>query len=232
MSERIRVLIVDDEELVRAGFVMIVDHQADLEVVGEASDGLAAVERARELRPDVVLMDLRMPKLDGVEATRRIGELEIDPPPRVLVLTTFDDDESVYASLQAGASGFLLKDVPARELAEAIRVVAAGQSLLAPRVTRGIIERFVAQHPADKALQKRAELLSERELEVLRFMGKGLTNAEIGGRLFVSEATVKTHVSHILTKLGARDRAQAVAFGYEAGLIVPGSLDDETTPTG
>lgn len=150
----------------------------------------------------------------------------------MLVLTTFDDDESVYASLQAGASGFLLKDVPPRELAEAIRVVATGQSLLAPRVTRGIIERFVAQHPADKALQRRAELLSEREAEVLRFMGKGLTNAEIGERLFVTEATVKTHVSHILTKLGARDRAQAVAFGYEAGLIVPGSLEDEATPTG
>ncbi|HZD17629.1 MAG TPA: response regulator transcription factor, partial [Actinomycetota bacterium] len=133
----IRVLIVDDEELVRAGFAMIVGNQDDLEVVGEASDGLAAVERTRELRPDVLLMDLRMPTLDGVEATRRIAELELDPPPRVLVLTTFDDDESVYASLQAGASGFLLKDVPPRELAEAIRVVAAGQSLLAPRVTRG-----------------------------------------------------------------------------------------------
>jgi DNA-binding NarL/FixJ family response regulator len=146
---------------------MIVDHQDDLEVVGEASDGASAVEQARSKRPDVVLMDLRMPTLDGVEATRRIGELELDPPPRVLVLTTFDDDESVYASLQAGASGFLLKDVPPRELAEAIRIVAAGQSLLAPRVTRGIIERFVTQHPADKALQQRAELPSDHELEVV-----------------------------------------------------------------
>ena len=151
MSSPIRVLIEDYEELVRAGLVMIVDHQSDLEVAGEASDGAAAVEQARSLRPDVVLMDLRMPNLDGVGATRRIAELDLDPPPRVLVLTTFDDDESVYASLQAGASGFLLKDAPPRNLAEAIRVVASGESLLAPKVTRGIIERFVAQHPPTPA---------------------------------------------------------------------------------
>jgi DNA-binding NarL/FixJ family response regulator len=232
MSSPIRVLIEDYEELVRAGLVMIVDHQSDLEVTGEASDGAAAVEQARSLRPDVVLLDLRMPNLDGVGATRRIAELDLDPPPRVLVLTTFDDDESVYASLQAGASGFLLKDAPPRNLAEAIRVVASGESLLAPKVTRGIIERFVAQHPADASLQKRAELLSDREVELLRAMDRGLTNAEIGERLFVSEATVKSHVSHILTKLGARDRAQAVALGYEASLIRPGSLEDETSTAG
>lgn len=221
----IRVLVVDDQELVRAGFVMIIDHQPDLEVVGEAADGAEAVEQARTLQPDVVLMDLRMPTVDGVEATRRIVALAAAHPIRILVLTTFDDDQSVYASLRAGASGFLLKDLPPRELADAVRVVAAGQSLFAPTVTRRIIERFVAQRPLDKNLQRRAELLSEREQEVLRCVGKGLTNAQIAGRLFVGEATIKSHVSHILGKLGARDRAQAVAFAYEAGMIPIGSLD-------
>ena len=222
----VRVLIVDDEELVRTGLALIVDHQPDLEVVGEAGDGVQAVEQARRLQPDVVLMDLRMPNLDGIEATRRIGKLEVANPIRILVLTTFDDDESVYASLQAGASGFLLKDVPPKDLVEAVRVVAAGHSLLAPKVTRAIIEKFVARHPVDTGLRQRAELLTERELEVLRHVGKGLSNAEIGERLFVSEATIKSHVSHILTKLGARDRAQAVAFGYEAGSLQVGSLED------
>ena len=222
----VRVLIVDDEELVRTGLALIVDHQPDLEVVGEASDGVRAVEEARRLQPDVVLMDLRMPTLDGIEATRRIGKLEAANPIRILVLTTFDDDESVYASLQAGASGFLLKDVPPKDLIEAVRVVAAGHSLLAPKVTRVIIEKFVARHPVDAGLQQRAELLTERELEVLRFVGKGLSNAEIGEQLFVSEATIKSHVSHILTKLGARDRAQAVALGYEVGSLQVGSLED------
>jgi len=222
----VRVLIVDDEELVRTGLALIVDHQPDLEVVGEASDGVRAVEEARRLQPDVVLMDLRMPTLDGIEATRRIGKLEAANPIRILVLTTFDDDESVYASLQAGASGFLLKDVPPKDLVEAVRVVAAGHSLLAPKVTRVIIEKFVARHPVDAGLQQRAELLTERELEVLRFVGKGLSNAEIGEQLFVSEATIKSHVSHILTKLGARDRAQAVALGYEVGSLQVGSLED------
>jgi DNA-binding NarL/FixJ family response regulator len=210
----IRVLVVDDQELVRAGFVMIIDHQSDLEVVGEAADGAEAVAQARTLQPDVVLMDLRMPVA-----------LAAAHPIRILVLTTFDDDQSVYASLRAGASGFLLKDVPPRELADAVRVVAAGQSLFAPTVTRRIIERFVAQRPLDKNLQRRAELLSEREQEVLRCVGKGLTNAQIAGRLFVGEATIKSHVSHILGKLGARDRAQAVAFAYEAGMLPIGSLD-------
>ena len=220
-----RILVVDDQELVRAGFVMILGRQDDLEVVGEASDGMEAVERARNLRPDVILMDIRMPKMDGIEATQQITDPASGLAARVLVLTTFDDDESVFASLRAGASGFLLKDVPPADLVQAVRVVAAGESLLAPRVTRGIIERFVAVRPTDVDLQRRAQLLSEREQEVLRIVGQGLTNAEIAERLFVSEATVKSHVSHILTKLDARDRAQAVAIAYEAGLIQIGSLD-------
>jgi DNA-binding NarL/FixJ family response regulator len=220
----IRVLVVDDQELVRTGFAMILDHQPDIEVVGEAPDGARAVELARSLEPDVVLMDLRMPVLDGVEATRRIVGLPAESPIRILVLTTFDDDESVYAALRAGASGFILKDVPARELAGAIRVVAAGQSLFAPSVTRRIIERFVERPGAvDKDLQRRVDSLTEREQGVLRLVSTGLTNAEIADRLFVSEATVKSHVSHILTKLVARDRAQAVAFAYEAGLLKRGA---------
>ena len=218
----IRILVVDDQDLVRTGFAMILNHQPDLEVVGEAANGAKAVDMARELKPDVVLMDLRMPVMDGVEATRRILALSTDSPIRVLVLTTFDDDESVYASLRAGASGFILKDVPAAELAGAIRVIAAGQSLFAPSVTRRIIERFV-ERPAtvDKDLKRRTDSLSDRELDVLSLVSTGLSNAEIGERLFVSEATVKSHVSHILTKLVARDRAQAVAMAYEAGLISP-----------
>ena len=216
----IRILVVDDQELVRTGFAMILNHQPDLEVIGEAPDGARAVDMARDLKPDVVLMDLRMPVMDGVEATRRILASPTEAPVRVLVLTTFDDDESVYASLRAGASGFILKDVPAAELAGAIRVIAAGQSLFAPSVTRRIIERFV-ERPAtvDKDLKRRTDSLSDRELEVLRLVSTGLSNAEIGERLFVSEATIKSHVSHILTKLVARDRAQAVAMAYEAGLI-------------
>ena len=218
----IRVLIVDDQELVRTGFAMILNHQPDLDVVGEAADGARAVELARTLTPDVVLMDLRMPVMDGVEATRHILAMPTETPVRVLVLTTFDDDESVYAALRAGASGFILKDVPARELAGAIRVVAAGQSLFAPSVTRRIIERFV-ERPAtiDRDLKQRADSLSDREQEVLCLVSTGLSNAEIAERLFVSEATIKSHVSHILTKLVARDRAQAVAMAYEAGLITP-----------
>ena len=222
----LRVLVVDDQELVRAGFVMIVDHQEDMEVVGEAGDGLAAVTMAQNLQPDIVLMDIRMPEMDGIEATRRITDPKRGVSARVLVLTTFDDDESVFESLRAGASGFLLKDLPPADLVQAIRVVASGESLLAPKITRGIIERFVAVRPADLDLQRRAETLSDREQEVLKVVAQGLTNAEIAQRLFVSEATVKSHVSHILTKLDARDRAQAVAIAYEAGLIQVGSLDE------
>jgi DNA-binding NarL/FixJ family response regulator len=221
----IKILVVDDQELVRAGFVVILDHQEDLKVVGEAGNGAEACELARILRPDVILMDIRMPKMDGIEATRRITDPASDVDARVLVLTTFGDDESVFESLRAGASGFLLKDVPPAELVQAIRVVAAGESLLAPRVTRGIIERFVAARPGDVELQRRVALLSEREQEVLKVVGQGLTNADIAERLFVSEATVKSHVSHILAKLGAKDRAQAVAIAYEAGLIQIGSLE-------
>lgn len=217
----IRVLVVDDQELVRTGFTLILNHQPDLDVVGGASNGAQAVELTRSLKPNVVLMDLRMPVMDGVEATRRITAMPGEDPVRVLVLTTFDDDESVYAALRAGASGFMLKDVPPRELADSIRVVAAGQSLFAPSVTRRIIERFVERRSTDRDLQRRAELLTEREREVLRWVSMGLSNAEIGDRLFVSEATIKSHVSHVLTKLDARDRAQAVAFAYETGVILP-----------
>jgi DNA-binding NarL/FixJ family response regulator len=222
----IRVLVVDDQELVRTGFTMILNHQSDIEVVGDAPDGARAVELARTLKPDVVLMDLRMPVMDGVEATRRIVAMPGERPVRILVLTTFDDDESVYAALRAGASGFILKDVPARELAGAIRVVAAGQSLFAPSVTRRIIERFVERPAAvDSDLKRRAGSLTEREQEVLRQVSTGLSNAQIAERLFVSEATVKSHVSHILTKLVARDRAQAVAFAYEAGILRAGARE-------
>lgn len=221
----VQILVVDDQELVRTGLVMMLNAQTDLQVVGQASDGAEAVRRAQELRPDVVLMDLRMPGMDGVEATRRINEFSDAYGIRVLVLTTFDDDESVYESLRAGASGFILKDVPPAELAQAVRLVASGDAMLAPSVTRAVIERFVSLRPADAELQRRAETLSDREQEVLRTVGQGLTNAQIAGRLFVAEATVKSHVSHILTKLGARDRAQAVAIAYEAGLLQVGSLD-------
>jgi DNA-binding NarL/FixJ family response regulator len=222
----IRILVVDDQELVRAGFVMMLNHQQDLDVVGEASNGIEAVDRCRTLQPDVVLMDLRMPKMDGVEATRRIVNAAVTVPTRVLVLTTFDDDESVYASLKAGASGFLLKDVPPRKLADAVRVVASGQSLFAPTVTRRLIEKYVSNQPFDREMVRRVESLSDREQEVLRWIAKGLTNADIAARIFVSEATVKSHVSHILTKLVARDRAQAVAFAYEAGLLKSGSSEE------
>lgn len=201
---------------------MILARQADVEVVGQAANGAQAVDKARELRPDLVLMDLRMPVMDGVEATRRICALE--PGPRVLVLTTFDDDESVYSSLRAGASGFLLKDAPPAELADAVRLVAAGQSLLAPSVTRRVIERFVQRLPTDASLVRRAAELTSREREVLALIANGLSNAQIATRLILGEATVKSHVSNMLGKLGARDRAQAVAIGYEAGLLEAGSL--------
>ena len=216
----IRVLVADDQTLVRAGFRAILEVQDDLEVVGEAEDGDEAVALARELRPDVVLMDIRMPGVDGIEATRRL--LRDGDAPRILMLTTFDLDEYVYEAMKAGASGFLLKDAPRDQLVGAVRTVAAGEALLAPALVRRLIEDFV-RRPAPGA-RPPAELddLTEREREVLTLIAHGLANAEIAARLFVSEATVRTHVTHILAKLGLRDRVQAVVLAYETGLVQPG----------
>jgi DNA-binding NarL/FixJ family response regulator len=213
----IRVVLADDQGLVRAGFRMILRAEADIDVVGEAVDGREAVERARELRPDVVLMDIRMPVLDGIEATRRVTALE--PAPRVLVLTTFDLDEYVYESLRAGASAFLLKDAPEQQLVAAVRVVAEGGSLFSPSVTRRLIEQFA--RPAASAPPALAEL-TPREQEVLRLVARGRSNAEIAAELVVSEHTAKTHVASILQKLGLRNRVQAVVLAYESGLVRPG----------
>ncbi len=217
----IRVLIADDHELMRNGLRAILDAQQDIEVVGEAEHGAQAVENAIRLHPDVVIMDIRMPRLDGIEATRRLA-VQGEKAPKVLVLTTFDLDEYVYQALRAGAAGFLLKDTPPRQLAEAIRTVAAGESLLAPAVTRRLIERYVSRPPSDTARRERFAALTDRELEVLQLITRGLSNAEIGARLFLSEATVKTHVTRILSKLGVRDRVQAVVLAYETGLVQPG----------
>jgi DNA-binding NarL/FixJ family response regulator len=220
----IRVLLVDDQDMVRAGFRMILTAEPGLEVVAEADDGVEAVAAARRLRPDVVLMDIRMPRKDGIAATADIVDALGDET-RVLMLTTFDLDEYVYDALRAGASGFLLKDAPAEELVSAIRVVAAGDAVLAPAVTRRLIEEF-AKHPsANGDLDRRLRDLTEREVEVLREVARGRTNAEIAEALFVSETTVKTHVSHLLTKLGVRDRVQAVVLAYESGLARPGDAN-------
>jgi DNA-binding NarL/FixJ family response regulator len=217
----IRVLIADDHELMRNGLRAILDAQQDIEVVGEAEHGALAVENAIRLHPDVVIMDIRMPRLDGIEATKRLA-VQGEKAPKVLVLTTFDLDEYVYQALRAGAAGFLLKDTPPRQLAEAVRTIAAGESLLAPAVTKRLIERYVSRPPGDTARRERFAELTERELEVLQLITRGLSNAEIGARLFLSEATVKTHVTRILTKLGVRDRVQAVVLAYETGLVQPG----------
>jgi DNA-binding NarL/FixJ family response regulator len=214
----IRVLLADDQALVRAGFRMILRAEPGVDVVGEAGDGLEAVELARALEPHVVLMDLRMPELDGIEATRRI--LDGAEGPRVLVLTTFDLDEYVYEALRAGASGFLLKDAPEEQLVAGIKVVADGGSLFAPAVTKRLIERFAGAAPVQAP-----DVLSEltpREVEVLRLVARGLANAEIASELVVSEHTAKTHVAHILQKLEARDRVQAVVLAYESGLVRAG----------
>ena len=216
----IRVLIADDQALVRGGFRMILDAQKDIEVVGEASDGQEALTQARELEPDVVLMDIRMPELDGLEATRQL--LSGDGAARVLMLTTFDLDEYVYEAMKAGASGFLLKDVRPEQLAEAVRVVAAGESLLAPAITQRLIAEFVRRPPPGSGQPVELSELTERELEVLKLIARGLSNGEIASALFVSEATVKTHVTHVLAKLKLRDRVQAVVLAYESGLVQAG----------
>lgn len=213
-----RLLIADDQALVRAGFRMILDAEDDLEVVGEATDGLDAVEQAKRLKPDVVLMDIRMPELDGIEATRRLK----DEPVRVLMLTTFDLNEYVYEALRAGASGFLLKDVPPEQLAAGIRIVAQGEALLAPSITRRLIQEFAAASPTPPAPPPGLDELTARELEVFRCVARGLSNAEIAAELVVSETTVKTHVARLLMKLGLRDRVQAVVLAYESGIAVPG----------
>ncbi|MFJ2033870.1 response regulator [Streptosporangium sp. NPDC087985] len=220
----LRVLVADDQDLFRGGFSMILDAQPDITVIGEAADGAQAVRAAIELRPDVVLMDIRMPNVDGVEATRRICE---STAARVLVLTMFDLDEYVYAALRAGACGFLLKDVHRDELVRAVRVVAAGEALLAPTVTRRLIAGLARSgHPVPR-LRARLDELTVRERETLGQVARGLSNAEIASELVVSEHTVKTHVSNLLAKLGLRDRAQAVVFAYEAGLAVPGAHSQE-----
>jgi DNA-binding NarL/FixJ family response regulator len=216
----IRVLIADDQALVRSGFRMILEARDDLVVAGEAENGARAIELARELEPDVVLMDVRMPVLDGVEATRRL--LEAGSEARVIILTTFDLDEYVFEALRAGASGFLLKDVQPAQLVEAIRVVASGEALLAPSITRRLLDRFAASLDTGRATPPELDSLTPRELEILRLIAGGLTNAEIASELFVSETTVKTHVSSVLRKLHLRDRVQAVVLAYEAGLVRPG----------
>jgi DNA-binding NarL/FixJ family response regulator len=216
----IGVLIADDQALVRTGFRMILSAEPDIDVVGEAVDGREAVALARELSPDVVLMDIRMPDLDGIEATRRIVA-RMDGGPRILILTTFDLNEYVYQALRAGASGFLLKDVPAHQLAAGVRMVAAGEALLAPSITRRLIEEFAAT-PEAAPPPPGLDELTPRELEVFRLVARGLSNAEIAADLVVSEATVKSHVAHILMKLNLRDRVQAVVLAYEAGIVSPG----------
>jgi DNA-binding NarL/FixJ family response regulator len=221
----IRLLIVDDQELVRTGFRLFLQTQDDLEVVGEAGDGVEAIERARELRPDVVLMDIRMPVMDGVEATARLAAAGIEPRPRVLVLTTFDLDEYVFGALRAGAAGFLLKDAPRERLLEGIRVVHAGDALLSPSITRRLVEDFAARTDPLEPPAAVLDQLTRREREVLRLVARGHSNSEIANRLVVSEATVKSHVGSILSKLGLRDRVHAVVFAYEHGIVVAGDPD-------
>lgn len=222
MTAPVRVLLVDDQALVRAGFRMVLDAQPDITVVGEAGDGVEAVALAGRLAPDIVLIDIRMPRLDGVEATRRI--LATDPAARVIVLTTFDLDEYVYAALGAGASGFLLKDAGPEELLAAIRAVHSGDAVVAPSATRRLLDRLRPQLADNVDLRtpdERLAALTAREREVLGAVGRGLTNAEIADELFLSEATVKTHIGHILAKLALRDRVQMVVLAYDAGLVRP-----------
>ena len=222
----VRVGVVDDQALVRTGFAMILDSEPDIEVICEATNGREAVELCRRKRPDVVLMDIRMPELDGIEATRLICA-DADNRTRVLILTTFDLDEYVYDAIRAGASGFLLKDTPPDDLIAAVRVLADGDALLAPSVTRRLIEEFVAG-TGEFTRAPGLDDLTERETEVLRLMARGLSNHEIAERLYLGETTVKTHVSRVLMKLGVRDRVQAVITAYESGLVRPGQHDTET----
>jgi DNA-binding NarL/FixJ family response regulator/class 3 adenylate cyclase len=221
-SSCVRIVIVDDQALVRAGFRMILEAEEDIEVVGEAADGREAVAEVQRLRPDIVLMDVRMPEVDGIEATRRLlGSDGVSA--KVVMLTTFDMDEYVYEALRAGASGFLLKDVPPEQLVDGIRAVASGDALLAPSVTRRVIEEFVRRPPESvRTAPPGLDELTTREVEVLKLMARGLSNAEIAADLVVSETTVKTHVAHVLMKLGLRDRVQAVVFAYESGVVQPG----------
>jgi DNA-binding NarL/FixJ family response regulator len=219
----IRALVVDDQEVVRAGFAALLETQSDLSVAGTAADGEEAVRLCVEHKPDVVLMDVRMPVMDGIEATRQICAAADDDGPRILVLTTFDLDDYVYDALQAGASGFLLKDAPAETLFEAVRVVAAGEALLAPAITRRLIAEFARMRPRQQPRPEELDSLTPRETEILGLVAEGLSNHEIAERLVLSDETVKTHVSHVLGKLGLRDRAQAVVVAYESGLVVPGA---------
>ncbi|GHH47007.1 response regulator [Lentzea cavernae] len=216
----IRVVVVDDQEMVREGFSALLNAQDDIEVVGAAGNGVQGVALARTVRPDVVLMDIRMPEMDGLTATRLL--LGVTDAPKVLVLTTFDLDDYVYEALQAGASGFLLKHAPARELLHAVRVVAAGEALLAPSITKRLIEDFVRSRRSDKVRPAQLNVLTERETEILVLIAQGLSNTEIAAHLVLAEQTVKTHVSRVLMKLGLRDRAQAVIAAYESGLVIPG----------
>lgn len=220
----IRVVIVDDQALVRGGFAMILQHQDDIEVVAEAGTGLEAIDAARAHRPDVILMDIRMPEMDGLEATAIIVK-ESDWPVRVLILTTFDPDEYVYKALRAGASGFVLKDIPPEELTAAVRTVAEGGALLAPTITKRLIAQFAERLAVNNSLSSRLQRLTKRECGVLTAIARGLNNTEISAALFIGEATVKSHVSSILSKLGLRDRAQAVVFAYESGLAEIGEHD-------
>ena len=220
----IRVLVVDDQALVRDGLSMVLDHEDDIEVVAEAGTGVEAVEAARAHRPDVILMDIRMPEMNGLEATRRILE-DADWPVRVLILTTFDPDEYVYEALRAGASAFVLKDIPRAELVAAVRTVADGGALLAPSITSRLIGRFARHLAADTATAARLGRLTDREREVLTAIGRGHNNTEISEQLFIGAATVKTHINSVFAKLGLRDRAQAVVFAYESGLVEPGQQD-------